>query len=261
MLDLGCGPAPLLEVLVAEPRLQRLVALDTCPVALEDARARIRVPPPRLKFVRASFAERHEDLRGFDAAVLLETIEHLDPAELSRLECALFAYHRPGHVVITTPNIECNPALGVPAGRFRHPGHRFEWTRAKFGRWAAGVAERNGYAVTLSGVGPVHPAYGQPTQIATFDTRRFPGPVRQSPKPTTGAGRWPDVTDHSQQGAGMRNKKNIDSEAILRSILGKNPRASLHEIRRSHPVFQTMSYDHLTVRVSHLVSRAGTGAK
>lgn len=169
ILDLGCGPAPLLEALVAQPRLERLIAMDICPNALERARARVAVPPPRLRFICGSFAQRCDELRGFDAAVLLETIEHLDPADLSKVENALFAYHKPTHVVITTPNVEFNPLPGVPQGRLRHAGHRFEWTRAKFGRWAAGVAERNGYAVTFSGAGPTHPGLGQPTQIAIFD--------------------------------------------------------------------------------------------
>ena len=37
----------------------------------------------------------------------------------------------------------------LPAGEFRHPDHRFEWTRAEFASWAEGVAERYGYSVRL----------------------------------------------------------------------------------------------------------------
>lgn len=48
------------------------------------------------------------------------------------------------------------------------------------------------------------------------------------------------------------------TEAMLRRILDRNPRASLREIRSAHPAFRAMSYDRLTVRVTQLLER-GTG--
>jgi hypothetical protein len=57
----------------------------------------------------------------------------------------------------------------LPAGDFRHPDHRFEWTRAEFARWAAGVAGRHGYTVRFLPVGPEDSDVGAPTQMAVFN--------------------------------------------------------------------------------------------
>lgn len=57
---------------------------------------------------------------------------------------------------------------GLPAGRFRHKDHRFEWTRAEFEAWARGVAERFGYGVRFAPVGEVDAEVGAPTQMAVF---------------------------------------------------------------------------------------------
>ena len=112
---------------------------------------------------------RDARLAGFDAAAVVEVIEHLDPPRLAAFERVVFEFARPGHVVLTTPNAEYNvrwPTL--PAGRFRHRDHRFEWTRAEFQAWAAAVAERFGYAVRFGPVGPVDEEVGSPTQMGIF---------------------------------------------------------------------------------------------
>ena len=112
---------------------------------------------------------RDTRLQGFDAAAVMEVIEHLDPPRLRAFERVVFESARPGTVAVTTPNAEYNvkwPSL--PAGRFRHQDHRFEWTRAEFGAWAAAVAGRYGYTVELSGIGPDDPERGSPTQMAVF---------------------------------------------------------------------------------------------
>lgn len=72
-------------------------------------------------------------------------------------------------VVLTTPNREFNvkwETLG--AGRFRHPDHRFEWTRQEFQDWAKGVAGRFSYAVRFVAVGPEDEKLGPPTQMGIF---------------------------------------------------------------------------------------------
>jgi hypothetical protein len=70
---------------------------------------------------------------------------------------------------VTTPNADYNVRFAdLPAGRFRHPDHRFEWTRAQFAEWAAGVAERRGYAVTLAPIGDEDAEVGAPSQMAVF---------------------------------------------------------------------------------------------
>jgi hypothetical protein len=112
---------------------------------------------------------RDSRLVGYDAAVLIELIEHLEPTRLGMFEQVLFGYTRPGLVILTTPNREYNvtwPRLG--AAGLRHRDHRFEWTRAELQRWATRVAEPYGYAVDFSAVGPEDPHVGSPTQMGIF---------------------------------------------------------------------------------------------
>jgi len=73
-------------------------------------------------------------------------------------------------VVITTPNVEYNVKCEtLPAGKFRHKDHRFEWTRAEFQSWASAIAGRYGYDVRFVPVGPEDPAVGSPTQMGVFE--------------------------------------------------------------------------------------------
>jgi 3' terminal RNA ribose 2'-O-methyltransferase Hen1 len=119
--------------------------------------------------MHGSLMYRDQRLAGFDAAAVVEVIEHLDPPRLAAFERAAFEFARPGTVVLTTPNAEYNVRWAtLPAGRFRHRDHRFEWTREQFERWAAEVAERFGYAVRFAPVGPVDPEVGSPTQMGIF---------------------------------------------------------------------------------------------
>lgn len=45
-------------------------------------------------------------------------------------------------------------------------------------------------------------------------------------------------------------------QLMLQDLLSRNPRVSLDEIRSFHPVFRSMSVDHLTVRLSRAIERA-----
>ncbi len=171
VLDLGCGPGELLTRLCRERQFRKIIGVDISQEALAEARGCLAdhlKDGQRLSLCHASFTSFVEDLAGFDAAVLLETIEHVDPHRLSAVEKAVFAGYRPVTVIVTTPNSEYNPLHGVPQGAFRHPDHRFEWTRAKFRGWAEGVAGRNGYRVAFDDIGIVDPALGSSTQMATF---------------------------------------------------------------------------------------------
>ncbi len=120
--------------------------------------------------MHGSLIYRDRRLEGFDAAAVVEVIEHLDPPRLSAFERAVFEFARPGTVVLTTPNREYNVTWeNVGAERLRHADHRFEWTRQEFRDWAEGVAERLGYSVRLLPLGPVDVTLGAPTQMAVFE--------------------------------------------------------------------------------------------
>jgi 3' terminal RNA ribose 2'-O-methyltransferase Hen1 len=175
VLDLGCGSGKLLAALVREPGLQRIVGLDVSHRALEGAARRLHLDTmaprqrERVQLLHGSLTYRDTRLRGFDAAAAVEVIEHLDPPRITAFESSLFGDARPGTVILTTPNAEYNALLpGLPAGSFRHGDHRFEWTREQFCGWAQGVADRYGYRVELSGIGPEDTAAGCPSQLAVF---------------------------------------------------------------------------------------------
>lgn len=175
VIDLGCGDGELLQRLRPHPQFHRLIGIDIDERALSEARAALALdwltPDERLEIRYGSFEEAPGDLIGFDAAVMLETIEHIEPSRLSKVERAVFGNLRPLTVLITTPNQEYNVLHGMAPDARRHPGHRFEWTRAQFRQWARGVAERNRYAVDFIDLGPVDPVYGSSTQMARFDAQ------------------------------------------------------------------------------------------
>jgi 3' terminal RNA ribose 2'-O-methyltransferase Hen1 len=175
VVDLGCGEGKLLRRLLKERSFARLVGVEVAPRVLARAAERLRLENMpdmqrrRIELLQGSLVYRDERLTGFDAAALVEVIEHMDADRLPALEAAVFAHARPKAVVITTPNREYNvlfEKLGV--GKLRHPDHRFEWTRAEFEGWAKQVGQRNGYTVQFEGIGTAHPDHGSPTQMGVF---------------------------------------------------------------------------------------------
>lgn len=169
VLDLGCGGGELLLRLAGESQFERIVGMDISTDALLEARRLLRAADiRRVALLEASFAEPDARYAGFDAAALVETIEHVDAHRLSAVERTVFGSFRPRTVVMTTPNSEYNPIHGARGGAFRHPDHRFEWTRAKFRDWARGVAARNGYRVAFDDIGEPDASLGSSTQMAVF---------------------------------------------------------------------------------------------
>ena len=175
VVDLGCGEGKLLERLLKGARFDRVVGVDVSARSLEIAARRLRVGQmtprqrERLGLIHGSVVYRDARLEGFDAAALVEVIEHVEPERLPALERAVFGHARPGMVVVTTPNAEYNALFpSLPAGTMRHRDHRFEWTRQEFCRWASSVAERFGYAVSVEPLGDEDETYGAPSQLAVF---------------------------------------------------------------------------------------------
>ncbi|MFE0191184.1 3' terminal RNA ribose 2'-O-methyltransferase Hen1 [Streptomyces sp. NPDC058989] len=210
VLDLGCGQGQLVGALLKEGQFTEVVGVDVSMRALHEARRRLRLDrmserqAGRVRLVQGSLAYTDSRLKGYDAAVLSEVVEHVDPARLPALEYAVFGSARPRTVVVTTPNVEYNVRWeSLPAGHVRHADHRFEWTREEFRQWAQGVAARHGYEVVFGPVGPDDPEVGPPTQLAHF---RISGDDADDDKATGDSGaRNSGARGSGARGSGARN--------------------------------------------------------
>ncbi len=175
VIDLGCGEGRLLKVLLQDKTFEEIVGVDVSYRALEIAQERLHLDwltegqRQRIKLIQGSLTYRDNRLNGYDAATVVEVIEHLDPPRLAGFERVLFEFAKPATVVITTPNVEYNVKFeNLPAGKLRHKDHRFEWTRDEFKAWANRVAERFHYSVKFLSVGAEDADVGAPTQMGVF---------------------------------------------------------------------------------------------
>ena len=180
VVDLGCGEGALIARLLEDRSFERVLGVDVSHHALEKAAARLRLDTmpehqrARVELAQSSLTYTDDRVAGFDAAVLMEVVEHVDPPRLAALERAVLGIARPRVLVVTTPNAEHNVRYEhLEHGHLRHHDHRFEWTRAEFEEWATDAAVRHGYAVRFASVGSVDPEVGPPTQMAVL-TRTAP---------------------------------------------------------------------------------------
>lgn len=175
VLDLGCGEGKLIRMLISERQFEKIRGMDISMRSLQIAQRRLNLSDAapkmreRVSLFHGALTYRDARLEGFDAAALVEVIEHLDEPRLDALQKVLFGHARPGTVVITTPNGEYNALFEtMTAGKFRHSDHRFEWTRSQFQTWCDKVCEAFGYQVTVSPLGEEDETHGAPSQMAVF---------------------------------------------------------------------------------------------
>src|SRR6266496_829605 len=179
VLDLGCGDGRLLSGLLKDGQFEEIVGVDASAAILERAARRLSLAEmaprqrQRIRLLQGALTYGDRRLAGYDAAVLMEVIEHVDEDRLGALEHAVFGQAAPATVIVTTPNAEYNVRYpGLAPGALRHPNHRFEWSRAEFRAWAGAVAQRHGYTAAFAPVGPEDPQAGPPTQLALLARRR-----------------------------------------------------------------------------------------
>lgn len=172
VLDLGCGSGALLYHLAADRQFTKVSGLEPSGISLQQARQMLACfltdTCDRIELIRGSYTECHPRLADYDAAAMIETIEHVRPEQLSRVERTVFSQMQPKQLFMTTPNQDYNPILGLGPDEFREVDHKFEWSRSKFRRWVEGVAGRNGYTVEFGGIGEPDRDLGYPTQTALF---------------------------------------------------------------------------------------------
>jgi 3' terminal RNA ribose 2'-O-methyltransferase Hen1 len=173
VLDLGCGEGKLIGRLVKNKQFEEIVGVEVGSVSLARADERLERLPERVrarvKLLQGALVYRDARLRGYDAAALVEVIEHIEPDRLHHFERAVFGDAKPGAVVVTTPNADYNVLFPtLRAGEFRHSDHRFEWSRAEFEAWCARVAGTYGYNVRIEPLGDVDETHGAPSQMGVF---------------------------------------------------------------------------------------------
>jgi 3' terminal RNA ribose 2'-O-methyltransferase Hen1 len=173
VIDLGCGPGAFLERLVRTPSFTKVAGSDVSTRSLHQAARRLHLDTmterqaDRVELFQGALTYEDPRYAGFDAAVLMEVVEHVDPSRLPALESVVFGTASPGAVLVTTPNREYNVHYDGLTG-MRHPDHRFEWDRDEFATWCARVAATHEYSVVIRGIGEPDAATGHPTQLGVF---------------------------------------------------------------------------------------------
>jgi len=175
VIDIGCGEGNLLNLLVKERQFTNITGVDVSHIALERASEKLKLEwagdsmRERIQLFQGSLIYKDARFSGYDAACVIEVIEHLDISRLAAFERVLFEFAKPPVVVITTPNKEYNAKYDLlHEEALRHGDHRFEWTRAEFRDWANRIADKFGYTVQFSEIGDLDEVYGAPTQMGVF---------------------------------------------------------------------------------------------
>ncbi len=172
VLDLGCGAGKFLSLARTVSQFEQLVGMDVSVKALELAKRRLKLLDTEgelISLIHGSLLYRDKRFEGFDAAVLVEVIEHIHEDVLPLVEKTVFLFANPGTVVVTTPNVEYNSQYELlEPNKMRHSDHKFEWDRQQFEKWCMRVCEQFGYTVVLGGIGEEVKDKGTPTQYGVF---------------------------------------------------------------------------------------------
>jgi len=176
VLDLGCGEGKLIRLLLKQKQFNKISGMDVSYHELTKCKDRLHweeMAPKqkeRIHLFQGALTYRDERLEGFDAAAIVEVIEHLDENRLKSFERVVFECAKPKTVVLTTPNSEYNVLFdNMEADTMRHTDHRFEWTRKEFETWANQVANINNYKVQFLPIGEEDEQVGAPSQMAIFE--------------------------------------------------------------------------------------------
>ncbi len=176
VLDLGCGEGKLIRRLLKHKQFEKIVGMDVAYSELLKCKERLHweeMAPrqkARIELLQGALTYQDKRLSGFDAAALVEVIEHLDENRLPAFERVIFEFAQPKTIILTTPNAEYNVRFEqLKANTMRHRDHRFEWTRKGFETWATNLAKKYNYTVSFLPIGEFDAEVGAPSQMAIFN--------------------------------------------------------------------------------------------
>ena len=175
VLDLGCGDGKLLRLLIKEGQFKKIAGMDVSFSELQKAKENLYLDQAsplmkeRISIFQGSVTYQDQRLKNFDAAALIEVIEHLDAERLPTMEKVVFGFAKPRTVVVSTPNAEYNVLFEkLQSEDFRHDDHRFEWTREQFKDWCHKISQIFNYQFSIYSVGQEEQNIGAPSQLAVF---------------------------------------------------------------------------------------------
>ncbi|KGR75105.1 3' terminal RNA ribose 2'-O-methyltransferase Hen1 [Ureibacillus sinduriensis] len=172
IVDLGSGEGRLSEKLGFVEGVKEILAVEPSESQSLKALKRLEKVERNENFVMpkqimGSLFYYDERLKNKDIMILCEVIEHIDEFRLPKIMETILNDYRPRVLLITTPNREYNEVYKMDE-EYRHPDHRFEWTREEFSRWCQMQNRHQEYELTFDGIGEEHELYGKPTQMALF---------------------------------------------------------------------------------------------
>ena len=174
VIDFGCGEGRLEQIILREPQIKKITAVDVSVDVLEIASRKLRYEKlePELKdkltLTQGSVTYKDERFKGYDCACLVEVIEHIDKPKLPDAEKAVFGVYHPKTVVVTTPNKDYNTVYGIPDEELRHKDHRFEWTREEFKKWTEEICKTYKYVCQIENIGDCSEEFGSATMMGVF---------------------------------------------------------------------------------------------
>lgn len=193
VVDFGCSECGFLKLLPTALCVKKVALVDIDRTLLVARKRHIypelhhylqrRENPFHVSLFCGSAENFDPRIQGFEAATLIEVIEHLHQDTLVRVTENVFGCLKPRLCFVTTPNSEFNVLFkNADPTQFRHWDHKFEWTRGQFSSWCEFVASRFGYTVKYTGVGqitsdPDSARLGPCSQAAVFTLRSPPDPT------------------------------------------------------------------------------------
>ncbi|XP_016997426.2 small RNA 2'-O-methyltransferase isoform X1 [Drosophila takahashii] len=191
VVEFGCAEMKLFQLMRRIETIENILLVDidepllrrnlTCVDPLVSDYIRRRAGPLSVQILQGSVADSSEELRGTDAVIALELIEHVYDDVLYKIPSNVFGFMQPKLVVFSTPNSDYNVVFTrfnplLPNG-FRHYDHKFEWTREEFKSWCSDIVEKYpNYMFSLMGVGNPPKDFesvGHVSQMAIFVRKDF----------------------------------------------------------------------------------------